>query len=414
MTECRAEASDVLVSRDCSTWRSVLLRREIVSICLFIFTADVIIGMINPTLSLFARSLGASLALVGALAAVVGMGRLISSLVAGTISDRRGRKGVLMAGMFCLAIASLLYTLVVTPYPLLLIHAILGIGFVSTLTIGFAYATDVVLSRERSLAIGLAATSMGLGFATGSLVGGMVAATWGYRVNYRVAMLIAVVGFFIAWRGVPRERSRTALEVENQFSLRRGLGAMIASPIILAVCLGSVLSNLIFGGLVVAFFPIYAHSLGISQATIGLMFATRALASTLARLPAGALGTIWPGHRIMLTALVMATIAAFLLPQVVHPAILMLFLIGEGIAYGMFLTSGQATIVGQAGEANRGAALGLYMAAASAADSIAPLFLGMIADELGVNSVFYIVGSLATVGVIVLVRIFTRHPVSSG
>ncbi|MBE7554922.1 MAG: hypothetical protein HS126_28055 [Anaerolineales bacterium] len=43
----------------------VLRRRDVISICLFAFLTDMIIGIISPTLSLFAQSLGASLTLVG-------------------------------------------------------------------------------------------------------------------------------------------------------------------------------------------------------------------------------------------------------------------------------------------------------------------------------------------------------------
>jgi DHA1 family multidrug resistance protein-like MFS transporter len=410
---CHADTSEEeVVSREGSLWRRVLFRREILSICLFVFTADVIIGIISPTLSLFARSLGASLTLVGGLATVVGVGRLTSSLVIGSISDRRGRRKLLMVGMACLGVPSLLYTVVPTPYLLLPIHAVLGVGFVSTLTIGFAYASDVVSGRERSLVVGLAATSMGLGFAVGSLVGGTIAVDWGYQTGYWVAAVIAVAGFLIGWRGVPAERRRTEPGAsEDQPPLGHGIRELLVDPIVRAVCVGSVLSNLVFGGVVVAFFPIYADGLGITQATIGSIFAIRALASTLARLPAGVLGTFLPGHRILLAGVGVATAVTLSLPQITHPNLLMLFLVGEGIAYGVFLTSGQTTIANRAGESHHGAALGLYMASASVGDSVGPLFLGVIADAWGIRSVFYVVGGLSVLGVALLAQIFSRQPI---
>jgi hypothetical protein len=48
-------------------WQKALLRREILTICLFIFITDMILGSMRPILSLFATSLGASLTLVGTL-----------------------------------------------------------------------------------------------------------------------------------------------------------------------------------------------------------------------------------------------------------------------------------------------------------------------------------------------------------
>jgi MFS family permease len=383
----------------------VLRRREIASICLFVFLTDTIIGMVSPTLSLYARSLGASLTLVGVLATTLGLARLGSSIVLGPLSDRRGRKSLLMAGMSLMVVATLLYSLITAPLMLVFINAIFGLSFVATLTIGLAYMADVASARERSLVFGLATTAMGLGFAVGSFIGGWAAASWGYPGAYRIAAIVAGLAFLIAWRGIPGQPPKLQPAGAARVSWSQQIGVMLANPIILAACVGSILSNLVFGGLVVTFFPIYANGLGLGQATIGSLFATRALASTVARLPAGVLGTIFPGYFVMLTALIISTIAAFSLPHFTDPLILMLLLIGEGVAYGLFLTSGQTTVAEHAHESSRGAALGMYMAAASVGDSVAPLFLGLAADRLGITSVFYIVGSLAVAGVIAMARI---------
>ncbi|MBI1880089.1 MAG: MFS transporter [Chloroflexi bacterium] len=372
---------------------------------------DMIIGTVTPTLSLYAESLGASLTLVGVLATTLGLARFGSSVVIGTISDRRGRKSVLMTGMALMGVATLLYSLITIPYALLLVNALFGMSFVATLTIGLAYLADVVSARERSLVFGLITTAMGLGFAVGSFVGGRVAASAGYPSAYRVALIMALVAFILVWLGVPGQARPVHPAGSGALSWRRQLGVMLADPLILVVCVGTILSNLVFGGLIVTFFLLYANGLGIGRVVIGSLFATRALASTLARLPAGALGTIFPGYFVMLAALIISTLVAFSLPQFTNPTMLMLLLIGEGIAYGLYLTSGQTTIAGHADESSRGAALGMYMAAASVGDSVAPLFLGMVADRLGINSVFYVVGGLAAMGVVSMVFILMRRRV---
>ncbi|HXV43972.1 MAG TPA: MFS transporter, partial [Anaerolineae bacterium] len=122
--------------------------------------------------------------------------------------------------------------------------------------------------------------------------------------------------------------------------------------------------------------------------------------------------TILPGYLVMLAALIVSTLVAFSLPQFADPTLLMFLLIGEGVAYGLFLTSGQTTIAEHADASNRGAALGVYMAAASVGDSVAPLFLGVVADRLGIHSVFYVVGVLAVLGVVAMTYILMRRRVS--
>jgi len=387
----------------------VLRRREVVSTCLFLFMTDLIIGTISPTLSLFASSLGASLTLVGVLATTLGLARFGSSLALGALSDRRGRKNILMAGMALMGLAALLYAMTSHPYALLLVNALFGMSFVASLTVALAYIADLVAARVRSLVFGVVTTAMGLGFSIGSFMGGWLTARWGYAGAYLTALAIAVIAVTVIWRGLPASSGSPQRSEVNGLSWWRQIGVMLANPMIVAACLGTIIANLIFGGLIVTFFPLYAQGLGLSQAGVSSLFALRTLASTLARLPAGILGTRLPVHWLMFNALLLATLVALVLPQFAHPTGWMLLLSCEGIAFGLFLTAGQTTVAAQANESNRGAVVGVYMAAASVGDSFAPLFLGLIADRLGIVSVFYVVGGLALLGVMAMGWLLLRQ-----
>ena len=180
----------------------LLFRRELASVFAMVFIADVVVGIFSPTFSLFATSLGASVAFVGLLSSLVGLTRIVSSLPIGMTSDSRGRKGVLMFGMFLLAATAFLYTLANNAYQLLPIRMLHGIVITSTFFIGMAYAGDRVAKADRGLVSGVYTTCMGLGFAIGSALGGGMAAKMGYTATFRVAGLLALVGFGIAWGGL--------------------------------------------------------------------------------------------------------------------------------------------------------------------------------------------------------------------
>ena len=64
----------------------ILRRKEIWSVFAMVFMADVVVGMILPTFSLYASSLGASLSLIGILSTVVGLTRILSSVPIGVLS----------------------------------------------------------------------------------------------------------------------------------------------------------------------------------------------------------------------------------------------------------------------------------------------------------------------------------------
>src|SRR5579859_6165916 len=109
-----------------------LMRREVIDICLFIFIADVVVGVQSPIFALFATSLGSSLGALGLITSVLGLSRLASAVPAGVISDRFGPKTVLVAGMLLYAVSFVLYALAPSPAWLIAPRVLQAGGMVAT------------------------------------------------------------------------------------------------------------------------------------------------------------------------------------------------------------------------------------------------------------------------------------------
>jgi len=387
----------------------LLRNKELLALCFMIFTADIVSGIVSPTFSLYATSLGASLALIGVLSAVVGLTRILSSVPIGVIADAKGRKNLLSAGMLFHAAATFLYAAVPNPYLLLPIRILTGWAIISTFFMGVAYLGDVVALHERGLAIGLYTTFMGLGFTIGSLIGGALVATYGYAVCYRVATAVALLGFVIARRGLVNRSTNsrgTATPKEStgspDMSLSAKLSTMIKQPALLAASLANALMSAVFGGAITNFFPLYAVSLSAGEAAIGSMFAVRSFMSALSRVPTGFLTTRLPSAGLMAAALVLVTFSVISMSFTTTPALLGVFLAGEGIAFGMFITSGQTFVSEHASEADRGTAVGIYSMAGSIGSTAGPFFLGLIANWWGIATTFRVTGAMVFVGIVVL------------
>ena len=380
----------------------VLRKKEVLALCAMIFMADVYSGITFPTFSLYAQSLGASLALIGALSGVAGLTRVFSAVPIGMISDSKGRKSVLSIGMLLSAVSSFLYTLVPNPYFLFPVRVLASLAGVSVFFIGVAYLGDIVTKHERGLAIGLYTTCMGLGFAVGPFIGGRVAEAYGYRASYQLAALCALVGFVIARVGLVKKPPRLeGVTSQPGVSLPGKLRLMVKDQTLLAASVANLLMSVVFGT-IMSFFPLYVASLSVSDATIGSMFAVRALCSASARMPTGLLTTRFSSRSLMVLALVVMMVVSFSISWITTPLILGIFLASEGIAYGMFLTSGQAFVTERSTEFDRGTALGVYSTAGSLGSAAAPFVLGFIADLWGLATVFSITGILVFVGVGVL------------
>jgi MFS family permease len=378
--------------------------------------ADVVLGIVWPTFSLYATSLGASLTLIGALSAVVGLTRILSSVPIGVLSDTTGRKNILLAGTLLFAASSFLYTVVPNPYLLFPVQVLSSWAMISTFFMGMAYLGDIVASHERGLAIGLYTTSLGLGFAAGPVIGGAVAATYGYRASYRVAAIVALVGFVVARRGLVNRSTGQGAVVTSEgpaspsdMPLSVKLSTALKKTNLLVASVASLVMSAVFSGAITNFFPLYAASLSVDEATIGSMFSIRALISTLVRVPTGMLATRFSSKGPLVTALALATIAVVSISYTTIPVALTVFLAIEGIAWGMFVTSGQTFVMQQSSESDRGIAIGIWSTAGSIGSTVGPFILGLIAEWWGIATVFRATGVMVLVGIVVLWYVSLRQ-----
>nr|MBC7245992.1 MFS transporter [Chloroflexota bacterium] len=376
-----------------------VLRSDVLTICLVIFCADIMSGVVSPTFSLYAKQLGASLTLIGILSSTVGITRLFVSMPLGFLSDRVGRKIVVTLGMISFATALVLFAIAPNAYFLLIGRVVDGIAMVCTFLIGAAYVSDIVAPEERGLAFGLYSTAMGLGFTIGPLFGAAVAARYGIAGSYWAGAAVGLTGAIMgAWR-LQNIRTTGAISATQQRSLLADLQQMMHNRNLLAGSLANLLMSMVFSGAVVNFFPVYAAQVGIPQTVINSMFSARALLSTSARLPTGAVASKIPSRAVMMIALTIAVVVMFLVPQTQQRLTLSLLLILEGVAFGSFLTSGQIFVAQHSTTETRGAAVGAYSAAGSLGSIFSPIVLGIVADLGGVHTVFRLTSLLVLMGI---------------
>jgi MFS family permease len=248
---------------------------------------------------------------------------------------------------------------------------------------------------------------MGLGFALGPLLGGQVADALSIRAAYLLSAIVGLAGVAVlvtVLRGRRPPASRTTgprTTVRESLRVGREL-ALIAAGI------ANVLSAIAFGGAVATFFPLYGHDLGLSDGAIGTMFAIRALASTCVRLPSGALTGMIGSRQVMLGALLIEVLAVTGMGTAGQYRPLLLWLVLEGIAFGAFLASAQAYIAEHTVEATRGAAIGFYSMTGGIGNTVAPLALGVVANRLGLDAVFFVSGGLLAFGLASICLIWFR------
>ncbi len=130
-------------------------------------------GMVIPVMALYARALGASEASTGWLSTLYSLMQLVFAPIWGRLSDRIGRRPVLLLSIAMTAVAFLLYGLAGSFAVLLVSRAFAGAA-TANIAIAQAYVADVTPPEERARGMGIIGAAFGLGFVLGPALGGLL------------------------------------------------------------------------------------------------------------------------------------------------------------------------------------------------------------------------------------------------
>ncbi|GAA4608415.1 DHA1 family tetracycline resistance protein-like MFS transporter [Actinoplanes octamycinicus] len=111
----------------------------------------------------------------GLLGTVFGLFQFAASPLLGRLSDRYGRRPVLLLSLGCLGVDWLAHAIAGSPWALLAVHALAG-ACAGTNTVVNAYIADVTPPERRARAFGLIGAAFGLGFVAGPTIGGLLGA----------------------------------------------------------------------------------------------------------------------------------------------------------------------------------------------------------------------------------------------
>ncbi|WP_025722408.1 MFS transporter [Paenibacillus polymyxa] len=169
-------------------------------------------GMVIPILPEYLKQFNAAGAAAGYLIAAFGAAQFIFSPLGGQLSDRWGRKSMIITGLFLTVISDLMFA-VSTTLPLLYIARFIGgIGIGLMVPSNMAYIADITTSETRAKGMGYLGASMNLGMVLGPGLGGMIA-EFGIRVPYFFAGGLGLVATLLSLympETLPKEKRKPA------------------------------------------------------------------------------------------------------------------------------------------------------------------------------------------------------------
>jgi MFS transporter, DHA1 family, tetracycline resistance protein len=192
------------------------MTRPLLIIFLTIFVNLIGFGIIVPLLPFYAETFGASPIVIGLLFAVFSLCQLIAAPALGDLSDRYGRRPVLVFSLAGTVVSFVMLALAQSVVMLFIARIVDGLsgGNISTAR---AYVADITEPKDRARAYGLIGAAFGLGFVMGPALSGMLA-----RVSYTApiwaAAALTLVATAMAWLWLPETIHRAQAGTGNPLS----------------------------------------------------------------------------------------------------------------------------------------------------------------------------------------------------
>ena len=405
-------------------FRSGNRQAGIIFILITLFLDILGIGIIIPVLpELIKEFVGGSDATAaryfGVFAAVYAVMQFLFAPFLGALSDRFGRRPIILVSLFGLGIDYLILAFAPTLAWLFLGRVIAGIMGAS-ITTGNAYIADISNPENRAQNFGLIGVAFGLGFIFGPALGGVLGGI-SLRLPFLVSAVLVLInwlyGYFVLPESLPAEQ-------RSGFSWRKAnpVGSVLqlrAYPLVAGLAVSFVFSSLAQRGLENVWVLYTGFRFGWDERTNGL---TLALVGVMAVIVQG--GLIRPiikaigERRTILLGLLVSTLS-FTLYGLAYQGWMMLVIIIFGALSGIALPAIQGLVAGSVPPSEQGKIQGALTSLVSLTAIFAPLIftsglLGYFTSEQAPFSLpgapFFLGALLFVTAFIVLQRVFKRMP----
>jgi len=225
-------------------------------------------GIIIPVLPFYAENVGASPTQLGLLMAVYSLMQLIFAPMWGRISDRIGRKPVIMIGIFGLSVSFFLMGFSSQLWMLFAARIIGGFLSSANMPTVMAYVADITSPEDRGKGMGMIGAAVGLGFVFGPAIGGIFS-KFSLSTPFYIAGASSFITFFLVWFLLQESLTKENRSLANteKASLWNSFNGSLSILYILQLFISLSLS-----GLEATFAYYAAKKAGLGTVTLGYLF----------------------------------------------------------------------------------------------------------------------------------------------
>ncbi|HER62706.1 MAG TPA: MFS transporter, partial [Desulfobacteraceae bacterium] len=262
------------------------MNRQILAILLLsVMTALFGIGIIVPVMPVFAVSLGASGFSLGLIIAAFSISRGILQPIVGSLSDRLGRKGFMVVGLFIYSLVGLFLAEADSVVNLIVIRAFHGVGSAMIVPVAMAYVSDMAPFGQEGRFMGMLNIAIFVGIGGGPLFGGFFSDLWGMASAFYAMAALSCIAMLLVLFKMPVMENKNPRK--PPLGLFKAMVSMLGSRRTGGILLAR-MSTMIIMVPTMAFLPLLMNQwFAASGKQIGAVIACRTLVNALLQTPCG-------------------------------------------------------------------------------------------------------------------------------
>ncbi len=367
-------------------------------------------GVIIPLLPYYAETFGADATIIGLLIASYPAAQLISAPLLGRISDRIGRRPVLLYSILGNALAFVIFAYANNLFILFLSRIFSGL-MMGNGSVVQAYVSDITTAEERTMGLGRIGAALGLGFIVGPGIGGILS-PFGYSVPVLTAAALSILNALAIFYWLPESLDNKKKNDNVEFTVK-ALRNVLKKPLVGIMLQTRFVFNLAFSMFTTIFALFAQQKLKIDAEQTGYILAYAGFLIVIVQgVVVERLARYINDGTLLFNSVLLMIVSLLGWAYSQSVEVLLIVLIPLSIASGVFRTIVTSVITRIVSEEEMGGILGITLSIDSFTRFIAPGAGGYLMAALGSEAPGLISASLLVIIIPLTYKHFIRskHP----
>ncbi len=378
-------------------------KKSLLVIFLIVFFDLLAFGIVIPILPYYTKSFGSDAFGWSWVMAIYSIMQFLMAPVWGSLSDRYGRKPILLISLLGMGASTLVMAYAASFWSIFFCRLVTGF-FAANISTAAAYIADSTTEENRAKGMGIIGAGFGLGFVFGPAIGGLLA-PYGYSVPLLLAGVLilcnTIFAFFVLEETVLYSQERRKNRSHFSFALiKKALGLKKTSlPIVLFF-----LNTLAFSQLEMSFAFFVSERYLYDAKSAGLLLAM--MGTVMALIQGGAIGKLSRkfGEQKLITAgfilLILGMVGSGFVTDI---SFFVFFLLLLSVGQSVTNPSLMSIMSKAAPPGHSGAYMGIYQSGGSLARILGPPIAGYLFIRLGISWPLYTSGLIVALALLIAV-----------